>query len=69
MLEWLRGRPSAGCWPSTVPTWRSARFTLAEGIYDVLVDETSPAYLGGLADIVAAAGRRAAPAGQRLPHR
>ena len=30
--------------------------TLAEGVYEVLVDETGPAYLGGLADIVAASG-------------
>jgi SAM-dependent methyltransferase len=35
----------------------TARFMLAEGVYEVLVDETGPAFLGGLADIVAAAGR------------
>jgi len=39
------------------PDPASAEFELAEGTYEVLVDETSPAYLGGLADVVAAAGR------------
>ena len=34
----------------------TARFALADGTYDVFVDETSPAYLGGLADVLAATG-------------
>ena len=34
----------------------TARFALADGAGAVLVDETSPAYLGGLPDVLAATG-------------
>jgi len=55
--EWLTAQAVAGLLTTTGPDPASAEFELAEGTYEVLVDETSPAYLGGLADVVAAAGR------------
>ena len=56
MLEWLQSQAIGGLLAVDGTDPATARFTLAEGVYDVLVDETGPAYLGGLADIVAAAG-------------
>src|SRR5215468_1116275 len=55
--EWLTAQAIAGLLTTAGPDPASAVFALAEGTYEVLVDETSPAYLGGLADIVAAAAR------------
>ena len=55
--EWLTAQAVAGLLTVAGPEPASAEFALAYGTYEVLVDETSPAYLGGLADIVAAAGR------------
>src|SRR5215470_8932173 len=55
--EWLTAQAIAGLLTVAGPEPASAEFALADGTYEVLVDETSPAYLGGLADIVAAAGR------------
>jgi len=55
--EWLTAQAVAGLLTAAGPDPASAEFELAEGTYEVLVDETSPAYLGGLADVVAAAGR------------
>jgi SAM-dependent methyltransferase len=55
--EWLTAQAIAGFTTAMGSDPASAEFELAEGTYEVLVDETSPAYLGGLADIVAAAGR------------
>ena len=57
LREWLAGQAIAGLLTAAGPDPASAEFALAEGTYEVLVDETSPAYLGGLADVVAAAGR------------
>src|SRR6185437_4612509 len=57
LLEWLTAQAVGGFLTAAGPDPSSAEFALAEGTYEVLVDETSPAYLGGLADIVAAAGR------------
>src|ERR1700757_1562325 len=55
--EWLTAQAVAGLLTVAGVEPASAEFALADGAYEVLVDETSPAYLGGLADIVAAAGR------------
>ena len=55
--EWLTAQAVAGLLTVAGPEPASAEFALADGTYEVLADETSPAYLGGLADIVAAAGR------------
>jgi SAM-dependent methyltransferase len=55
--EWLTAQAIAGLLTVAGPDPASAEFALAEGTFEVLVDETSPAYLGGLADLVAAAGR------------
>jgi SAM-dependent methyltransferase len=57
LLEWLQAQAIGGLLDVDGTNPATARFMLAEGVYDVLVDETGPAYLGGLADIVAAAGR------------
>jgi SAM-dependent methyltransferase len=57
MREWLAAQAVAGLLTAAGPDPASAEFALAGGTYEVLVDETSPAYLGGLADVVAAAGR------------
>jgi len=55
--EWLTAQAVAGFVTAAGADPAAAEFALAEGTYEVLVDETSPAYLGGLADVVAAAGR------------
>ncbi len=57
LREWLAAQAIAGLLTAAGTDPASAEFALAEGTYEVLVDETSPAYLGGLADILAAAGR------------
>lgn len=57
LREWLTAQAVAGLLTAAGPDPASAEFALAEGTYEVLVDETSPAYLGGLADVLAAAGR------------
>ena len=57
LREWLQGQAVAGLLTVDGADPATARFALADGTYDVLVDETAPTYLGGLADIVAAAGR------------
>ena len=57
LREWLQAQAVGGLLGVDGPDPATARFTLAEGVYEVLVDETGPAFLGGLADIVAAAGR------------
>jgi SAM-dependent methyltransferase len=55
--EWLTAQAIAGLLTVAGPDPASAEFALADGTFEVLVDETSPAYLGGMADLVAAAGR------------
>jgi SAM-dependent methyltransferase len=57
LREWLTAQAVAGLLTAAGPDPASAEFALADGTYEVLVDDTSPAYLGGLADVVAAAGR------------
>lgn len=57
LREWLTAQAVSGLVTAAGPDPASTEFALAEGTYEVLVDETSPAYLGGLPDVVAAAGR------------
>ncbi len=57
LREWLQGQAVAGFLTVDGEDPATARFSLAEGIFEVFVDETSPTYLGGLADTVAATGR------------
>jgi len=57
LLEWLQGQAIAGFLTIDRPDPPTARYALADGTYDVFVDETAPTYLGGLADIIAAVGR------------
>lgn len=47
--EWLQAETIAGLVTADGEDLWTARFTAAEGIGEVLVEETSPAYLGGLA--------------------
>ncbi|HEY7225108.1 MAG TPA: class I SAM-dependent methyltransferase [Micromonosporaceae bacterium] len=56
LVEWLQGQAVAGLATVDGDNPATARFGLAAGAAPVLVDETSPAYLGGLALLVAAAG-------------
>ena len=55
LREWLQGQAISGLVTVDGPHPASARFALADGTSDVLVDETGPAYLGGLTDALAAA--------------
>ena len=68
--EWLQAETTAGLLLADDDDLTRARFTAAPGVREALVDETSPAYLGGLAARRAggflgdarAARRRSAPA-------
>ena len=53
--EWLQAQAISGFVTVDGTDPASARFTLAEGMADVFVDETGPAYLGGVPDALAAA--------------
>jgi SAM-dependent methyltransferase len=55
LREWLQAQAISGFATADGTDPATARFTLAEGVSLVFVDETSPAYLGGLADALAAA--------------
>jgi SAM-dependent methyltransferase len=54
--EWLQGQAVAGFLSAEGDDPAVATFSLAEGTREVLVEETAPTYLGGLPDVVAAAG-------------
>ena len=54
--EWLQAETIAGLVTADGDDLWTARFTAAEGIGEVLVEETSPAYLGGLALACSALG-------------
>lgn len=54
--EWLQAETTAGLVVADDEDLRRARFTAAAGVRETLVDETSPAYLGGLPLATAAAG-------------
>jgi SAM-dependent methyltransferase len=56
LREWLQGQAVAGFLTAEGTDPGTALYALAEGVPEVLVDETAPTYLGGLADVVAAAG-------------
>jgi SAM-dependent methyltransferase len=53
--EWLQAQAVAALLDADGPDPVSARFSPAAGTVEVLVDETAPTYLGGLADALAAA--------------
>jgi SAM-dependent methyltransferase len=55
LREWLQAQAVSGVMTADGADPASARFALGEGTYDVFVDETGPAYLGGLPDALAAA--------------
>jgi SAM-dependent methyltransferase len=57
LREWLQAQAIGALLTIDGTDPATARFGLAEGTYDVFVDETAPTYLGGLTDILAAAGR------------
>jgi hypothetical protein len=52
--EWLQSQAVSGLLTAEGTDPTTARFALADGTFDVFVDETGPAYLGGLADALAA---------------
>jgi hypothetical protein len=54
--EWLQAETIAGLVTADGDDLWTARFTAAEGIGEVLVEETSPAYLGGLTLACSAVG-------------
>ncbi|HKR98401.1 MAG TPA: methyltransferase, partial [Candidatus Dormibacteraeota bacterium] len=47
--EWLQAETTAGLVRADSDDLRTARFCLAEGVHETLVDETNPAFIGGLA--------------------
>jgi SAM-dependent methyltransferase len=57
LREWLQHQAVAGLLTVDGDDPATARFGLADGVADVLVDETGPAYLGGLPSALAAVGR------------
>jgi SAM-dependent methyltransferase len=57
LREWLQHQAVAGLLTVDGDDPATARFALADGVTDVLVDETGPAYLGGLPRALAAVGR------------
>jgi SAM-dependent methyltransferase len=57
LREWLQGQAVAALLDVDGDDPSTARFALADGTYDVLVNETAPTYLGGLADVVSATGQ------------
>ena len=56
LVEWLQAQVIAGLVDAGGEDLDTATFTAREGVRETLVDETSPAYLGGLGYAVAAAG-------------
>ena len=55
--EWLQAETIAGLVTADSTDVDTATFTAAEGVIETLVEETSPAYLGGLTLVVSAVGR------------
>jgi SAM-dependent methyltransferase len=74
LLEWLQQQAIAGFVHADGDDPGTARYTLADGVAEVLVDPTSPAYLGGLPSALAAVGHvlpdlvRAYRTGQPVPY-
>jgi SAM-dependent methyltransferase len=54
--EWLQAEVTAGLVLADSEDLRTAHFSPAPGVRETLVDETNPAYLGGLSYALAAAG-------------
>jgi SAM-dependent methyltransferase len=54
LQEWLQAQAISGFATVDGDDAAAARYALADGVEDVLVHETSPAYLGGLPDALAA---------------
>jgi SAM-dependent methyltransferase len=55
--EWAQSQAVSGLLGAAGDDPATATFTLADGAYDVFVDETGPAYLGGIPAALAAVGR------------
>jgi SAM-dependent methyltransferase len=56
LVEWLQGQAIAGLATVDGDDPATARFALADGAAPVLIDETSPYYIGGLPLLIAAMG-------------
>lgn len=57
MLEWAQSQAVSGLLTATGDDPHTAAYALADGVREVFVDETDPAYLGGMPDTLAAVGR------------
>jgi SAM-dependent methyltransferase len=55
-LEWLQAETIAGLLLASDDDYASARFRLADGVRDALVDEVHPLYIGAVAMAIAAIG-------------
>ncbi len=55
--EWLQAETIAGLVLADAYDLRQARYSLAPGVREALVEETGPAYIGGLGHAAAAVGR------------
>jgi predicted O-methyltransferase YrrM len=53
-LEWLQSETIAGLLDADSSDYATARFSLAAGVSETLVDQVNPSYLGGLAMAIAA---------------
>lgn len=56
LIEWLQAQVIAGLVDADREDLATAAFTARDGVRETLVDETSPAYIGGLGYAAAAAG-------------
>ncbi len=65
-VEWLQAETYAGLLVADCTDYTTARFTLAEGVAPTLVDEVSPAYVGGVPLALAAWLPRMPDVHQRL---
>jgi 2-polyprenyl-3-methyl-5-hydroxy-6-metoxy-1,4-benzoquinol methylase len=57
LLEWLQSQAISGLLTVDGPDIGTARFSLAAGVRETLIEETHPCYAGGMAAIAAAVGR------------
>jgi hypothetical protein len=62
-VEWLQAETIAGLLVADGSDYRTARFSLADGVQAALVDEVGPAYVGGIPLAAAAIGTATTTAG------
>lgn len=57
LLEWLQSQAISGLLAVDGPDIGTARFSLAPGVHETLLDETNPFYAGGMPAVAVAVGR------------